>query len=643
MHTITVHGLATLAAAMLWASLAFGLVSVCVHARHWRRGRREHHAPVRWLQALARLPRRYLVDVHGVVAGHRQTAWMHALLAGGFLATLACWALFPWVALPAWLAVQALGLVAVTGGAVLLGLRRAPRQAEAAPRPQRLSRGRFTALPWAFLAYALGSAVLTGSLALGAVRRADLASMAGAASLMAALLYLVACVRWQPLRHAVFGALYVAAHPKPWRFAARPVAGAEPSARTELSERPPVGRASDFAWTQLLSFDACVECGRCEAVCPAHATGHQLNPKALIQGLVRATGLRAEPYAGQAHAPAGEGTHASSGTGTHAPATGAQVLGIAAETLWSCTTCAACVQACPMFIEHVDAVTDLRRHLTQAIGAMPGKLPEMVREIRESGNSFGQPAAHRWSWATDLQLRTLREVGAADVLVCAGDAGFEPHGQQALRALLRALALAGVDHAILGEEERDCGHLPRRCGDEAAFLALREDNLQTLSRYRFRVLLTADPHALHTLRNEYPAAPWTVLHHTEYLARLLDEGRLRPRAAQPGTVVLHDACYLGRHNGVYDAPRALLRQAGYAMVEAPRSRDNAFCCGGGGGQAWAGQPSRQSIPIVRFEELAATGARDIAVACPNCKLMLQGAAGQGVRIRDVAELLEDTL
>lgn len=625
MNLLSVQALGLLASATLWASIALAAASFWLHARGWRAGRA---MPTRWLPALMGLPRRYLVDVHAVVAGHRQTAWMHALLASGFLASLALWSLFPWLPRTPWLLLQALASGACLGGVGLLGLRRGA--ARTARRPQRLSRGRFLWLPVAFLLYALGSAVLTAALAGDAAREAGVASVAGAACLMLGAIGLVGCALWQPMRHALFGALYVASHPKPGRFAAGTLRRLSAPAATP---RPPVGQAADFGWKQLLSFDACIECGRCEAVCPAHATGHLLNPKALIQDLVRAASLRDEPYTGTGHGSAG----------TPAPSAATSVMGIAPETLWSCTTCAACVDACPMFIEHVDAVTDLRRHLTQNLGAMPGKLPAMVREIRESGNSFGRPAAHRWSWATDLRLRTLRDAGTAEVLVWAGDAAFEPHGQQALRALLQSLALAGVDHAVLGDEELDCGHLPRRCGDEAAFERLRDDNLAVLARYRFRVLLTADPHAFHTLRDEYPAADWQVVHHTQYLAQLLAEGRLQPRAQASGTVVLHDACYLGRYGQVYDAPRDVLRRAGFTTVEAPRSRERSFCCGAGGGQAWAGQPALQSIPIVRFEELAATGAQEIAVACPNCKAMLQGAAGDRMRVRDVAELLRGAL
>jgi len=312
-------------------------------------------------------------------------------------------------------------------------------------------------------------------------------------------------------------------------------------------------------------------------------------------------------------------------------------------SLWSCTTCAACVNACPMFIEHVDVVVDLRRHLTQVLGAVPGKLPIMLRELNDSGNSFGDAPDQRCAWATDLKLRFLRDVHEADVLVWLGDSAFELHGQQTLRALFQMLQMARVDFAVLGDEEQDCGHLSRRCGDEAAFVRLRRANLATLSKYRFKTIVTGDPHAFHTLRDEYPPAAWQVMHHTQYLAELIEEGRLAPTATGTGRVVYHDACYLGRHSQVYASPRALLQHAGCDSVEAPRAKENAFCCGAGGGQAWAGQPSETSIPLLRFKELAATGATQIAVACPNCKSMLQSVAGASIQVRDVAEILRESL
>lgn len=624
------HDLAGWVSITLWTSAVLCAGWLWVHSRGWRVGRA---MPTQWGKALWALPRRYLVDVHGKVARHRPTSWMHALLAGGFLISLTAWALYPWTSGRYWLAVQAVALVLCGAGLVLLAARRL-RAGRAPAAPQRLSAGVFVWLAVAFLVYWIASASLVGSIAWTDSRAPSPYSALAAAALAAAIVYLVGFALRQPLRHALLGALYISAHPKPARFD-RGSAGGLTQPETGGTVRAGVAKAADFGWKQLLSFDACIECGRCQAVCPAHASGHPLNPKALIQDLVRGTGLRREPYVGDSHG------------GPAVQAVGSPplpVLGVAPETLWSCTTCAACVNACPMFIEHVDAVTDLRRHVTQELGAVPGKLPVILREIRESGNSFGLPAAHRWSWAADVMPRQLRDIHEASVLVWAGDAGFELHGQQTLRALLEMLDIAGIDHAVLGDEEEDCGHLSRRCGDEAAFARLRAGNLEILSRYRFDILLTADPHAFHTLRDEYPASPWRVLHHTEYLEQLLVEDRLRPTdAALPAGVVYHDPCYLGRYGQVYDPPRSLLERAGCAVVEPPRSRDNSFCCGAGGGQAWAGQNSQQSIAVMRLEELVATGASTIAVACPNCKSMLQSAAGGRAQVRDVAEILRASL
>jgi len=630
MAFFSVQDLSVLVSMVLWGAVAACAAGLWIHARGWRTGRT---APTDWLGGLLQLPRRYLVDVHAVVARHRPTSWMHAMVAGGFLASIAGWALLPWTAGEFWLALQLVALLLCGAGLLLLATRRYGVPHAAPTRPQRLSGGPFVWLPVAFFLYWSASIVLVGLLATAHWQEAGASSIAAALVVAATVVYLLGFAMQHPLRHALLGALLIATHPKPARFA-RGTDRRLVTRASGIALREGVGQTGDFDWKQLLSFDACIECGRCEAVCPAHATGHPLNPKALIQDLVRNTGLRKEAYGGTPH-------YRHDTVPDAAPQR--FVLGIAHETLWSCTTCAACVNACPMFIEQVDAITDMRRHMTQNLGAVPGKLPAILRELRESGNSFGRPAPHRWSWATDLQLRLFRDVRQADVLVWAGDAGFELHGQQSLRALLQTLQIAGVDYAVLGEEEQDCGHLSRRCGDESTFAQLRQTNLGVLAQYRFGTLLTADPHAFHTLRNEYPDAGWEVMHHTEYLSRLLAENRLRPTALTGTKVVYHDACYLGRYGQVFDAPRSVLDQAGCERVEAPRSRDNSFCCGAGGGQVWAAQRSLKSIPVVRFEELAATGATEIAVACPNCKNMLQSAAGDRIRVRDVAEILRASL
>jgi Fe-S oxidoreductase len=619
METLSPDHWAAAASALLWLSVIVAASTAAMHARAWRAG---YAMRTDWIAAAAKLPRRYLVDVHAVVARHRATSWMHACLAGGFLASLLAWALFPWLPGGVWVVAQALALAVCSCGVLFLGLRRLGRT----PAPQKLSRGRFRPLLAAFGAYVAGSLLL---LAAVATRSGGASPMAipGLLAFGTAIVYLVAFAVFQPLRHALFGAIHIATHPKPERFS-----GEAASRGTAAEPARPAASAADFGWKHLLSFDACIECGRCQSACPAHASGHALNPKALIQDLARATGLRKERYAGDPHAAPGGEQAAKSPS----------VLGIRAETLWSCTTCAACVAECPMFIEHVDAVTSLRRHLTQQLAVVPGKLPSMLRELRENGNSHGLPGADRWSWASDLRPPLLRDVHSADVLVWAGDAAFELHGRQVLRALLQLLEAAEVSYAVLGEEELDCGHLSRRCGDEEAFLRLQARNRDVLRGYRFRTLVTPDPHAFHTLSHEYPADAWEVAHHSEFLAALADAGRLRLGSATSATrTVYHDPCYLGRHGKVYDAPRKLLQHAGRETLEAARSREKSFCCGAGGGQAWAGQSSTRSIAVIRLEELKATGASEIAVACPNCKLMFQGAAD--LPVKDVAEIMLEAL
>ncbi|MBE7220427.1 MAG: DUF3483 domain-containing protein, partial [Caulobacteraceae bacterium] len=561
-----------------------------------------------------------------VVARDAYASRMHAIVAGGLLAAslLTALAILPPLAgSRLYWTVVALAFLAMTAGTLLVGARRA------GTRPKRLSGGRFQILPFLLLAYSLGGLACAALLALGAQ------AFVPVALLLAAIggLGLAFEVRHGPMRHALAGALHLVAHPRPGRFS-----GKRDTALAPLDlEASKLGAAQsgDFAWNRLLSFDACVQCGRCETACPAFAAGQPLNPKKLIQDL--ATRVADPAYAGSQH----PGVAARAPQPRIIDLVGGEAV-IRPETLWSCTTCRACVEECPMMIEHVDAVVALRRHQTLELGALPEKAAAPLEELRGAGTASGRALSARTDFSAGLPLPAIAARGGADVLLWLGEGAFDLRYGRTLRALVKLLIAAKVDYAVLGAEERDCGDLARRLGDEATFQSLARKNIATLARYRFKRIVTADPHALHVLRNEYPALGGTyeVCHHTAFLLELVEAGRLTPRQADVA-LTYHDPCYLARYNGETEAPRRLLAHIATAPREMARAGRRAMCCGGGGGAPASDIPGERRIPDIRMGHAAETGASVVAVACPTCTAMLEGVTGQAMAVKDVAELLLD--
>jgi dimethylglycine catabolism B len=623
--------IATALSGLMLVTLAAGALLAVSHSRRWRAGA---PAKVDLIGGAIALPRRYLIDVHDVVARKPFNARFHALTAGGFLASLPLIALAAVPAFRGWVlwALLSVALAAMLGGALMAGWR---RHIEC---PGELSQGRYRRLPLALLAYAAGFLIVAldqlagGILPVPAALALTLAGALGAAELILG-------VGRGPLKHALHGALYLVAHPRPARFdgGGRRDSSALPFDldAAKLGAESPV----DFAWNRLLGFEACVQCGRCETVCPAYAAEQPLNPKKLIQDIVAALDEAATDlsYAGHHHPGriAGE-AHG----GPLLPLVGEQAM-IHPDTLWACTTCRACVEACPMMIEHVDAVIDLRRFETLERGLTPGKAAVALEELRATDNPGGRPAARRIDWAADLSLPLIAERGECDLLLWLGDAAFDLRGQRSLRALVQIMKKAGVDFAVLGVEELDSGDIARRLGDEATFQELARRNIALLGRYRFNRIVTADPHVLHVLRNEYPSlgGHYTVVHHTALMLELVESGRLSPSPASGRTVTYHDPCYLGRYNGEIEAPRRLLDVLGLRLIEMERSGMNSSCCGGGGGAPLTDVTGKRRIPDMRMDHARATGAERVAVACPNCTVMLEGVVGPRPAIADIAELV----
>ncbi|MGZ8571483.1 MAG: (Fe-S)-binding protein, partial [Actinomycetota bacterium] len=362
--------------------------------------------------------------------------------------------------------------------------------------------------------------------------------------------------------------------------------------------------ATDLSQKQVLDLFSCTECGRCQEVCPAWATGKPLSPKLLIMDL-------RDHVVGESAAILG-----TSPTGT----VELQPLvpnAVTDEVVWDCVTCGACVQACPVDIEHVDTIVDLRRYLVMAESRFPPEAGALLRGVEgPSENPWGQPATARTEWTDGLDVRVLAPGDPAPaVLFWVGCAGaFDERARETTRSIARLLTAAGVEFAILGPRERCTGDPARRMGHEYLFQSLAERNVQTLGEAGVTTIVASCAHCFNTLANEYPdyGGTFEVVHHTEFLARLLAAGKLVPAAPEDGDVTYHDACYLGRHNGRFDAPREVLAATGH-LREMPRNREGSFCCGAGGARFWMEEGGETRINDTRFAEAETTGAETLAV------------------------------
>ncbi|MGD8465564.1 MAG: (Fe-S)-binding protein [Anaerolineae bacterium] len=416
-----------------------------------------------------------------------------------------------------------------------------------------------------------------------------------------------------------------------------------------------VGAIEQFTWKQLLDGDACTECGRCQDACPAYAASQPLSPKTLIMDIRDRMGEYPgalwkwqEPVVDKL--PWLRTVALGRRDTAERELVGDVILD---ETLWSCTTCRACEQDCPVMIEQVRTIVDMRRYLALEEGRLPDTLVQALRSTERQGNPWGQPRHQRAAWAADLDVPILADVEQTDVLFWVGCAGsYDPRNQRVSQAMVRIMRAAGVDFAILGEEETCNAEWARRAGEEYLYQLQAEENIETLKQYQFRRIVTACPHCYNTLRNEYPqfGGHWDVVHHSQYLEELLAAGRLAPTARWTGeTVTYHDSCYLGRYNQVYDAPRRVLQSlAGLQLTELPRSRARGFCCGGGGAGMWMEHEAGQRINDLRMQEIRAQDPNLATVACPFCLIMLEEASSgqdsdEAPILRDIAEVIADSL
>jgi Fe-S oxidoreductase len=391
-----------------------------------------------------------------------------------------------------------------------------------------------------------------------------------------------------------------------------------------------VGTVQDLTWKQMMDAFSCTECGRCQDACPAFATGKVLSPKLVVMGVrdhLFAEGPKAlgDEYEGPLVAETAQ----------------------LEEMAWDCVTCGACVEACPVNIEHIDHIVDLRRHLVMVESRFPGEAEPMLRDVERQGNPWGKPQAERADWAEGLGVRVL-EPGdpAPEVLYWVGcAASFDERARESARATAKLLAAAGVDFAILGPREACTGDPARRMGNEFVFQAYAEQNVATLDEAGVTKIVASCPHCFNTLATEYLDfnGHYEVVHHTELLAELVRDGRLAPTASEQ-TITYHDSCYLARHNDVRAQPRELAAAVG-TPVEMERREKRTFCCGAGGAHMWMEERGRP-INEERVREAAETGAETLAVACPFCTVMLDDgirSSGRDMRVVDLATLLAESV
>ncbi|HEX8774079.1 MAG TPA: (Fe-S)-binding protein [Pyrinomonadaceae bacterium] len=429
----------------------------------------------------------------------------------------------------------------------------------------------------------------------------------------------------------------------------------------EKTETFGVNSLKGFTWKDLLDLDACTECGRCTAACPAHTVGKELSPRDIVMGLRdlmherprEAFGLVSTNGAHAPGAPLAGTTPADGELTTDIEALKPlQIIGAVPATsplpLWQCTTCAACMEACPVFIEQMPKIVDMRRYLVMEEAEFPDSMQEAVMSLERRGHPFSGTQATRLDWAEGLNVPRMSERRDAEVLLWVGCGGaLIERNQRVPRATAQLLAQAGVDFAVMGREEKCSGDPARRIGNEFLFEQLARENVENLNRYEVKKVITACPHCFNTFKNEYPqyGGMFEVYHHSEYLARLVEEGRLNPISESDKKITFHDPCYLGRQNGVYNAPRQLVQISSRARpIEMERSRNKSFCCGGGGGLSFVDEPAGQRVNQERAREAVESGADVLAVGCPFCMTMMEDGinAQRGereVKVLDVSELL----
>lgn len=396
-------------------------------------------------------------------------------------------------------------------------------------------------------------------------------------------------------------------------------------------------KLEDFAWPRLLDSYSCIMCNRCQDVCPATNTGKALSPAAILIN---------ERYELNKIFP-----NFSAGQESPRPLLD---FALNEEAAWACTTCNACIEVCPVGNEQMLHIIDVRRERVLTAAEFPKGLQNAFNHMERAGNPFGMPGAERLVWAKDLPfpVPTLEENSDPEVLYWVGCAvAFDPRAQKIARSMAELLHAASVNWAVIGKNEKCTGDSARRTGNEYLFAQMAEENVAVLNEIKPKTIVTTCPHCFHTIGNEYPqfGGNYVVKHHTTFIDELVRAGKLKLAANGTGAVTYHDPCYLGRHNGIFDQPRALIQSAGAKLTEPARSRSNSFCCGAGGGQFWKDEEKgSERVSTNRYRELKQTGAKTVATGCPFCMRMITEETAKeepetAMEVLDIAEIVAKNL
>ena len=406
----------------------------------------------------------------------------------------------------------------------------------------------------------------------------------------------------------------------------------------------------EFSWKTWFNSDACIRCGRCQKYCPAHMSGKHLSPKNVIQEMKTLMCDTEKAFNAWKKA-----NPAVAAAGADAPVfewEGRALIGevIEEEDIWACTTCRACESQCPIFVEHVDKTIDMRRNLVLMETRFPGEAQLAFRNMENNGNPWGIGWNTRADFLTSIGVKTFAEEPEAEYLLWPGCAGaFDVRNQKVSAALVKLLEAAGISFAILGKEEKCCGDSARKLGNEYLYYTLATENIELMNGYGVKKIIAQCPHCYNLLKNEYPAldGKYEVVHHSEFLAKLVSSGKLKLNKTPGQSVTYHDSCYLTRYNDIYEQPRDLMKAVGLELKEMGYNREKGFCCGAGGGRMWLEEHGLK-INEMRTDEAIATKANIAATACPFCLTMLADGiagreAGEQIKALDIAEILEKAL
>ncbi len=396
------------------------------------------------------------------------------------------------------------------------------------------------------------------------------------------------------------------------------------------------GDVEDLTWKQLLDGYTCTECGRCDSVCPANTTGKPLSPRKIITDIRRRTMEKAPIILADGKS---DGKLLVDGY-------------ITEDELWACTTCRACMEECPVMIEHVNSIVDMRRYLVLNESRFPSELAAAYKNLENNYTVWAFNWRDRSKWAQGYDVPIASDINDDfEILYWVGCAGsFDMRYQKVARAFSKLMKMAGVKFAILGNEEKCTGDPARRSGNEYLAQTLISENVQTLNKHNVKKIVTTCPHCFNSLKNEYPdfGGRYEVVHHTQFISELVESGKLTLTASQKARITYHDSCYIGRYNGIYDAPRKAIGSIeGVSLVEMKRSKDKGFCCGAGGARMWMEEKTGKKVNVERAEEALSTDPDVIASACPFCMTMLtdgvKAKQTQSVEVKDVAELILEAI